>query len=274
MPILLITAGPTGSGKSTLIQESFTYLIGHVPDFETFLVDDLVENDDSYKQEVDKIIKDFSCKPPFDSGKCDVTRPTEALLLAFKQAYFKIRLTQGCMRNEEKLNCNELNDKKMVKALKENKNVVIETTGSYIPTWILDLEFKNYQIVFSYSIVSFDILLMRNATRATRSLMSYFKDHSQPGPRLIDIRQDTFLPIVVSICNTLIELRNKCLVDQCIEEKCFSRTKIVDNNSISNLLIFDNSKTKFQNIYDHRKSTLNPNEFSSFIRNAFFKTNF
>ena len=275
---LLITAGPTGSGKASLIQETFSYLIGRVPSFVTFLVDDLVENDLEYKKEINSIIETFHCTPPFNSGNCNLNRPTEALLGAFKQVYFKIRSQPGCQKNVENLNCNELNDINITHAIEQKQNIVIETTGSYIPAWVLDLEnLQDYQIIFSYSVVSFDILLLRNATRATRSMLSYFNDRTKPAPRLIDIRNHVFFPIVDGIAKTLVELRNSCLLEVSSDTKCMARKGSINNASIANLLVFDNSSTHFKNIYDHRNKKdfeKSASQFKDFVLDAFFKPNF
>jgi len=278
MPMLLITSGGPGSGKSTLIQESFKHLLGSVPDYEMFLVDDLVEKDDNYKQKVNKIMEEFECKPPFDSQKCNPTRPTEALLSAFKQAYFSVRQMPGCNRNPESLTCDQLNDKGILLAMEQKENIVIETTGSYIPTWIFDLKnVENYRVVFAYSIVAFDVLLTRNSSRATRSLLNYFYDRSQPAPRMIDIRKEVFAPMIDQICKTLLMLRNSCLQGS-TDAQCVSKSKVcLNDNTVDNLLIYDNSGSKFALIYDHRNTkdhAISTKDFKIFIEKAFLTPKF
>lgn len=192
LPILIITAGATGSGKSKLIKETFKDILGYISKYKTFLVDALVENDDKYKEYINEIFEVYECEPPFESEACDAINPTNALMTEFKTAYFKVRNQPGCINNDENLNCNQLNDRNIKKALDKNQNIVIETTGTYIPTWVLNLNISNYCVVFAYSVVLFEVLLERNAKRAYRSFTAYYNNRSLPAPRLIDIREATF----------------------------------------------------------------------------------
>lgn len=273
MPFLIITAGPTGAGKAKIADETFMYLIGRIPAYQSFLVDDLVEGDPEYKKEVDYIIERFKCdeKSIYIRGElCYLERPSEYLLNAFKEAYFKIRKKPGCNKNSKHLNCDALNDENIHKAIALKSHIVIETTGSYLPGWIMDLEgIENYSIVFSYSIVTFETLLLRNSQRATKSMSKYLIDKTTTAPRLIDIREETFRPIVFAIYKTLLELRNICLLS--VDERCFSQKSNIDNSKIHNLLVFDNSGTFLKMIYDHQKHAFkNSLEFQKLIYNAFF----
>ncbi len=269
MPFLIITAGPTGSGKSLLIEETFKHVLGRVPLYETFLVDDLIENSIEYKKEIDKIINEYNCKESQDDGKCNLNRPTEDLINAFKQAYFKIRKQPGCAQNKTNLTCDELNDERMNLALQNSKNVVIETTGSYIPSWILNLNYdkKQYKVIFAYTIVSFDVLLSRNSTRALRAMKRYLTNPTESAPRLIDIRRNTFCSIVNSIFKTLVSLRNSCLLNEFTDD---SKCGDINKYNIDNLLIFDNSKSYFVNIYDQKKNfDMSSTAFQNMIYQAF-----
>jgi pantothenate kinase-related protein Tda10 len=53
MSQLIVTVGPTGSGKSRLPEEVMT-LLGIKGEAQKFLIDDLVENNEFYKNEVKK----------------------------------------------------------------------------------------------------------------------------------------------------------------------------------------------------------------------------
>ena len=57
MPHLIITTGATGSGKTKLIIATLQYLGLSEINIVKILVDDLVENDEKYKDKVNKIIK-------------------------------------------------------------------------------------------------------------------------------------------------------------------------------------------------------------------------
>jgi hypothetical protein len=121
-PMLLVTAGATSSEKRGLSRETFHFLSGHTPEFDTFLVDDLVEQSSTYKAKVDAILE-HEANP-------------EIAYDAFKTAYFEIRQQPGCKGNKQNLNCNELNDSMLMESLKKRHNVVLETTGNYVPSWI------------------------------------------------------------------------------------------------------------------------------------------
>jgi energy-coupling factor transporter ATP-binding protein EcfA2 len=56
-PTIIITAGPTGSGKSSLLDKALELLYKHkkTPTFKTFLIDDYVDNSQSYKDIVNNI---------------------------------------------------------------------------------------------------------------------------------------------------------------------------------------------------------------------------
>lgn len=58
-PIMLITSGPTGSGKSKLPDVVFNLLGIENPVPTTILIDDFVEKDATYKKEIYKILVDF-----------------------------------------------------------------------------------------------------------------------------------------------------------------------------------------------------------------------
>ncbi len=144
----VITCGPTGSGKSSLAKNTFKTILGNVPLFKQFLVDDLVENDDQYKLAIDKIISDFNCQPPYDFGKCDLKHPSNQLLVAFKDAYMSVRNGSECQK--QPMSCNLLNDKLLLTAMERGEHIVLETTGQRIPLWIFEHLplLSNYKIVF------------------------------------------------------------------------------------------------------------------------------
>jgi hypothetical protein len=277
MPFLIVTAGPTGSGKTQLIQETFFHLTGQRRlEYISFLVDDLVEQDKEYKQKVDAILDQFQCIAPYNQLNCDLTRPDPLMLNAFQEAYFEIRKKKGCNENKDNLTCDELNDRNIRLALKKEIHIVIETTGSYIPSWILDLPLPSvYKLVFSYSIVAFPILLERNFARVSESFATYIAHRKEArAPRLINLRSQVFGPIVNQIMKTLIQLRNNCLQDVVVDDACLAPTGalVLDNQSIYTLLLFDNT-SKMTLIYDHRDpifAQLSPLEFKELVKKAFY----
>ena len=50
-----------------------------------------------------------------------------------------------------------------IKSQKEDQHIILETTGSYIPAWLLNEKSlnKKYTIVFSYSLVNLDNLIKK-----------------------------------------------------------------------------------------------------------------
>jgi predicted KAP-like P-loop ATPase len=59
-PYILITRGPTGSGKSSLIDKSIDYLKLERPlDKNIFIIDNLVEQNPDYKNKTKKILKKY-----------------------------------------------------------------------------------------------------------------------------------------------------------------------------------------------------------------------
>jgi Ni2+-binding GTPase involved in maturation of urease and hydrogenase len=96
----IITAGPTGSGKTKLIDNTIKHLNLNSSNnnlYKKFLVDDLVENDQIYKDKISTIIKDIEteCKNDYtNSTECEKEKyinPDENLIKKFNDAYFEVR---------------------------------------------------------------------------------------------------------------------------------------------------------------------------------------
>ena len=177
----IITAGPTGSGKSSLIIETLKQLKIENEPYEKILVDDLVENDDKYKDRVNKIISDTEEECYYDINKlsCEKNKyenPNQKLLDAFKNAYFTTRQEPGCLNNQENKSCDVINDDKIKNT--KNKHIIFEFTGSYIPTWLLNLNWihVNYKIIFTYSLVHLNKLIERNKSRAFKAIEEFKHD--------------------------------------------------------------------------------------------------
>jgi hypothetical protein len=236
-------------------------------------VDDLVEHDSHYKQMVDTIIQRYNCTPPCCDGTCDLRKPSEELINSFKSAYFQVRNVPGCSDNKEGLNLDQVNDKHLVQALKNKENVVVETTGSYIPSWVLDMDYvEGYNVVFAYTLVAFPILMERTAKRNQKEMTKYIKHEQDTAPRVVDNRKHVFGPIVDKIYETLLKLRNKCLEGKCQDGNCHSEGgRSVDSKSVFDLLIYDNNAAKMRLIYDHRlQSDMSEKDFEKFIHAAFY----
>lgn len=201
------------------------------------LVDDLVENDPKYKEKVRGIItavtatcnvteKEACVRSKFDN-------PDDVLFKMFSDAYFNSRKTPGCIEPTNGT-CDQVNDQQLNDAIASHKNIIFEFTGQYIPSWLLSPTFitEEYNIIFSYSLVNFTNLVVRNKSRAYEGLKTF--ENGGPAFRLPNVSQSAFIPILGKIHEVLLELYSSCIVSY-NEEKCGSR-------KIDQLLLFDNNK--------------------------------
>lgn len=265
-PCLILTAGPTGSGKSDLtrIALELLYSSKSMPRCKKFLVDDLVENSDLYKKKIDDIIVKFGCDKSTYEGECDLKNPSPALLNHFEEAYMSTRKVGPCTSTMPE-SCNHIFKSRIKTAIEENKNISIETTGSKIPLEYVNLvDTKKYNVVFVYSLVNFVALLGRNTDRASRNMTSYLKDRTKPGPRLPDVSEKTFKNATSAIIQTIIKLRNICLR---LGRPSASTCGSISSGSAFTLLIFDNDGPSKQLVYNSRTSNqyITDSEFITFI---------
>jgi hypothetical protein len=247
--------------------------------YKKFLVDDLVENNDTYKQRVHVITEnvfrqcidekkyclDEECK------KCDTSKyyinPSIKLLDDFYKAYNEVRIGPNCVKDYP-LNCNDYNDMKLREAISNNDNIVFETTGLYIPNWLLTADsasegFINnkYNVIFAYNFVNFNELIERNKKRILESLQKFTEDHTNPGPRLPNIEHDTFKKTVIQIKQTLLKLYNLCILNHDFKE-C-GKTKI------NKLLLFDNNGPQSKLLFDSSIAKISIEKFVEMVNNLF-----
>lgn len=260
----IITAGATGSGKTGLIDETMKYLNISGQKYKKIFIDDLVENDGIYKNKVRDIIEQVASECG-SSETCEIdafNNPKPELLKSFEQSYFDTRKGKGC--NNTDLTCDELNDKILAESQNEDQHIILETTGSYIPAWLLDdAKYVNnkYTIVFSYSLVNLENLIERNKSRAYKSIKDFENNPELPAPRLPDVSKDNFKTVVVRIKETLIDLYGSC-INTHDNKKCGTR-------KINQLLLFDNN-ISLKNIFDSNiQKTFSINEFKDLIDKSF-----
>ena len=234
-PLLIITAGPTGSGKSRMPQLVYNILYdtnSRSTKFDEFYIDDYVANSPEYKRAVKEII-----------DKHDITNRTtydDAIYKDFERAYFGAR--------EE---WNQVFMDNVSYAKHERKNVVIETTGKKIPTKYVD-EFAGYNIVFVYSFAQFDAMISRNISRFKDQMNAFLRDPAKnPAPRIPDMNEDSYARRVQIIESQLGTLRDICLSNIVTERPAGCGD--IQNNQRFNLLVVDNTGAKPEIIYDHRK---------------------
>ena len=257
-PSIIFTIGPTGSGKSKLLNKTVE-LIYHnktIPPFKTFLIDDYVESSYNYKTRINSIIDKYNCKTSIESGTCDIENPSQDLLTDFADSYMSVRKDGPCQKSGDG-GCNNLFDVALTKATNNKENIVFETTGMSIPTWLLDfptIKQADYNVIFVYSIVNFDELIRRNISRAKQSLKEYIADNNINAPRLPNISPDVFKATTKHIMRTLDKLRNICLRigRPPIDSGCGS----INSGSKFILLIFDNNSATKNLIYDSRTTDM------------------
>ena len=279
-PYIIVTLGPTGSGKTTMINKTISSL-GLDPNYNKFLVDDLVENNDKYKEKVFSITENImrQCKSEHifclddKCEKCDTSKyylnPTPELLLKFNDAYREVRRGPNCVKDSE-LNCDLFNDVGLRDAIENNKNIVFETTGLNIPNWLLSsppepqiARFINskYTVIFAYSFVHFTELIQRNKKRLLESIVEFTEDRTKPGPRFPDIERNEFKKTVSKIKETLLKLYDICVVTH--DSKQCGTTKI------EKLLLFDNNGLEMTLVFDSSRNAISKQDFTTMVNQLF-----
>jgi len=266
----IITAGPTGSGKTNLVISTFRFLgIPLESKYTKILIDDLVENSKRYKGDVKAIIEKVkdNCHPYSgvnnDCFQNAFENPTEELFEEFNTAYQNAKKTPPCdtsyvipsefASKNNILSCSDLLDDLIENLTKTKPDIVVfETTGRTIPTWLLEEKFipKDYKIILSYSMVSIPNLVIRNKKRAYDSVKMFDNDFDHPAPRLPDVSEKTFTTVVREIKNSLKEIYEKCIQPQELNPICGKR-------KIDRLLIFDNNETQVL-VFDSNSQIFTP----------------
>ena len=255
-PYLIITAGNTGSGKTSLIKETLRYLGIDDQPYVKILIDDLVENDCKYKimviQIINKIIE--LSRNERKTEREYYTEPSDELYEAFSNSYFKVRNEPGCLGTE--LSCDDLNNKNLNEAIRDRKNIIFEFTGQYIPTWLLKLEMLGdiYNVVFSCSVVNLKNLLERNTSRAFTAVQDFKEDYGKPAPRLPNVSRPKLISNVSQFKRILNQIYSNCITSYSVEicgSKRINKLLVFDNNGSRMSLIFDSdisSQTDFESI--------------------------
>jgi len=270
MPLLILTAGPTGSGKSKLFNTIFHLL--YKPSkitkqtFDFFLIDDYVENSDIYKKKVDEILFEYSCIPKQDKSICDFRNPSQDFVNDFFQAYTEARESESQMKLD------------IDAAIKKRKHVVIETTGKKMPIEYVK-KFLGYNVVFVYSLVSIENLVKRNKERAQRQFEKYVKNKkdkktNNPAPRVIDVSKNEFEKKVQEIIESLKLLRGICMKINKKNDPNIQKCGDIRDSPTYNLILVDNNGRSAKIIYDHTKTErfLSDGEFEKLVRSVVYKS--
>lgn len=140
-----------GSGK-TYLHEKIQKMFDINP--ESILVDELVQNDKTYKDAVRKILK--TCK-----GKC-LLRPSVRTYKRFEEAYWNTRVN-GCGKPKclDASGCNCYNDKLLASALKKRKDIIFESALTGNLEWLFERIPSEYNIVFFVNLLDLSTIMKR-----------------------------------------------------------------------------------------------------------------
>jgi len=285
-PYIIVTLGPTGSGKTKLVEEVIKYL-NLEPDYKKFIVDDLIENNESYKQKVLSIIRnvDLKCKregkhcEDINCNSCNTRpyylNPEHELLTDFNKAYFDTKASKYCVPGIP-LNCNQIIDNRLAETISKRENIIIEATGFYVPNWIIsgipflhdnisELSYISnenpYNVIFAYSTVPFVELIKRNLNRTITSIESFTNDNTLSAPRLPDISIKNFVKKIKLIIKTLLSIYRNCIKA--------TNEEICGTQRIDNLLIFDNSGINMKLVFDSNINKMTESRFRDLLNELF-----
>ena len=272
-PFVIITVGPTGSGKTGLVKKTIEYCnLPSSPTPRVYLVDDLVVVNPEYKKRVKAIIDGF--KITVDNVEEFMENPE--VIKAFNEAYFGVRNGKdkqdephkiNCVEGVER-NCNIVNDDEMRKAIASNESFVLEITGRDFPKWFLETgkgwlgEVTEKYDVYVTGVFVYDLdeLIKRNKDRFKRSFELFLSDPANnPGPRLPDIRKDNFNASIITIRNTIRDMYKTCVLPK---DKDITKC---GNENIDRLLLYKNNED-MQLVFD----SLNPStDFDTVIEGLY-----
>lgn len=291
-PYILITCGPTGSGKSRLIDKSLTYLKLEKPSEENiFIIDNLVEKNENYKIKSKEILEKYFLKTNTRSEieqkiKSLLTTPinnkTTNIFKEFTDAYFTVRGPAITMPFDDKIKL----------AIENDNNFIIETTGRSFPSIIGWTDDHDYKVFISYSLVEFCTLIDRNVNRMIDQIELFYKNNSlAQAPRLPDIRLQKFGEVVNIILNKLITIIDKCNtrpqgntgtagnngtnIDGCKTNHNFHTNNKPWTDKNFRLIIFDNTTNTNNNvpIFDSANKTRNLDAIKQEIKNKYLIKN-
>lgn len=248
-PYLIVTNGTTGSLKTKMADEIIKYLKLNTTNIKVN-IDDLVIKNKEYKKRVldiiKKVAKDCNNNKGCISEKYE--NPDDKLLEDFKNAYYDVRKGEGGINCTDsfKNSCDNLNDLNLENALKESRNIVFESQGLSVPSWLLSQPYltEKYNVIFGYSLAPvkkiIDVIKKRAKARADK----YLKNPNEDAPRMPSVDRKVIGSNIKNIIATLKELRKNCIND--IEYlRCGGK-------KIDKLLVYENSDDfKFNLVYDN-----------------------
>ena len=252
-PYFIIVAGPTASGKSTLVNKISHYLNNKELDDKNktnfISIDNLIEKNPYFKNEIEKYFK-----KQFKNDKNNIYNeflyPSKKTINFFNKVYWESRKNVDCVTGkslhfknktlvEQKYKpCSHLIANDILLTLKKRKNIIFETTGITFPFWIFKQypnDLMNYNLIIAWSVVDICDLYNRNKFRTLSTIKSFIETFADNAPRLPDIRKKNYKRNLINIIDTYKEF-----------------VKYHGNRSLSKLrlLLFDNRGKSSKNLYD------------------------
>ena len=232
MRFLIITLGPTGSGKSTMATQLMNYarrINGSAAraEWSQKVLDDYVEESPEYKIEMDKIISKIEKKVGGresliamlnEIDGCSIySEPWHEFARECTEVYFRVRTPiDPAYKNKVDLFNNAFHE-----SLQAGKNIIFEITGRNMLTTIEalnalavytnDCEKYNYIILAGYNVTDYYSLQNRNIDRFTHAMKKYLRDGNAKPPRLPWIGCFNPENPGLSFCNALNEIKTNIL---------------------------------------------------------------
>lgn len=175
--------------------------------------------------------------------------------------------------------CNKLFDCKLKELLKRKENIVLETVGKYIPTWLWENCFITdgaYDVYIAYSLVNIHTLNDRIPKRAIQQFQDYLNARRTNCPRIpsfgipTDSNQpNRFMFDVYDFRKTLFELIRNCKT-KCIQDiEKTKKSRKVENNIVT--VVYDNNSSYRENLSNYKQifnSRLSYTNISTTINNS------
>jgi hypothetical protein len=237
-PYIIVTNGPTGSGKTGLVNKVINYYKVDGT-YRKFLIDDLIEENQGYKAAIDLLIEE-ECKSRTlcPNLRKRLENPDDDFYARFENMYFKYRGTTAekwCGKDHDKT-CNEFLDELLDASIKRGDNIVFETVGTYYTQWLVDKLHGRYHVYFAFTILDFCENVRRNKTRAATQMEAFILDRRNNAPRLPNVSE-------LRLAKTLEQIRTNLwnMMGQ----------KLAGNlPDVHHIIVFDNTTMDTSVIYD------------------------
>ena len=242
MPYVIVTNGPTGSGKTGLIKKTIdNYNLDR--DYEKFLIDDIIEQNEEYKSSIDKLIHK-ECK---NGTLCPALRmklldPPEELQHEFQNLYTTFRKQKKCKSKDgNAMTCDDLLDSMLFDAIKRGTNIVFETVGTYYVSWLVD-KLRGYDVYYAFTLLDFCENLRRNTTRAVEMTENFVNQRWKkgiPAPRLPDVSAHYFSGVIKQVHKNL--------------ESLIYLHKVGELPDVHRIIVFDNTNRDIKVLFDSQQ---------------------